>query len=226
MRFGFIVYPQVQLMDLVGPLEVLNMWRMLDPTVEIVYIAETITPLDAGSGFTLKIDHTFQDAPQLDVLCVPGGVGRLTQMTNPKLLHFIQTQSPGCKLITAVCTGAFLLYHAGILANQQITTYWRALPELALLEDIQICEERLVKSGKIWTSGGISSGIDLMLAVINELAGKTIAGKVQLLFEYFPNHKAYCKPEDVDTLPAYLNEKANLEQALPNYIREYLKESP
>ncbi len=222
MRFGFIVYPQVQLMDVVGPLEVLNMWRMLDPTVEIVYIAETLCPMDLGSGFTLKIDYTFQDAPQLDVLFVPGGVGRLTQMNNPQLQRFIQTQYAGCKLITAICTGAFLLYKAGILKNQKTTTYWRALPELSHLENIQICEERIVKSGKIWSSGGVTSGIDLMFAVVNELAGQAVAGKVQLLFEYFPNQTVYCTPEDIETLPPYSNE-ANQAQSLPKYIREYLK---
>ncbi|MCX7124700.1 MAG: DJ-1/PfpI family protein [Gammaproteobacteria bacterium] len=92
-------------------------------------------------------------------------------------------------MVLAVCTGASLLYQTGILKNHKVTTYWLASPELANNTDIVINEERLVKSGKVWKSGGISSGIDLIFELINGIAGKNIAGQMQLLFEYFPNKK-------------------------------------
>lgn len=220
MRFGFIVYPEVQLMDLVGPVEVLNIWQKIDPALEIIYVAENLDLIECGSGFTLSVDYTFSDAPQLDYMCVPGGHGRLKQMHNPKMLQFIKDQSIGCKLITAICTGAFLLYSAGILTNHEVTTYWLALPELSKKKDVAISEKRVVKSGKIWTSGGISSGIDLMFELICEISGERVAGQVQLLFEYFPNHRIYSTEDDINNLPKYPTENSDDVRRLPKYIDE------
>src|SRR5207253_249262 len=105
------------------------------------------------------------------------------------LLKFIQQQAKECKHILSVCTGAFILVNAGILQNENITTYWRALPELLDMKNVHVKEERIVKSGKIFAAGGVSSGIDLAFEVIADVAGKDTAGKVQLLFEYFPEGK-------------------------------------
>ncbi len=72
---------------------------------------------------------------------------------------------------------------------------------------MNVAEERVVKSGKIWTSGGVSSGIDLAFELIAEIAGKEEAGRVQLLFEYFPKRTIYCNVETAKSLPAYYDTK-------------------
>ena len=95
----------------------------------------------------------------------------------------------------------FLLHKAGLLRDTRVTTYWRALSELRSLKDVDVEEKRVVKSGKIWTSGGVSSGIDLALELIAEIAGKEEAGRVQLLFEYFPKRTIYCNLETSKSLP-------------------------
>lgn len=223
MKFGFLVYPKMQLMDFVGPIEVLNFWRKLKPSLEIYCIAENLQLIDCGNGMTLQPDYTFLNAPQLDYLCVPGGPGRIDMMHNTLLLSFIHQQYVNCKLIAAICTGSFLLYKAGILRNHKVTTYWLALPELQNDPSIEISEERVVKSGKVWTSGGVSSGVDLIFELINEIDGKKIAGQVQLLFEYFPNNKIYCVNDDINKLPPYPNENSNVIRRLPSYIIEALK---
>ena len=223
MKFGFIVYPQMQLMDLVGPVEVLNIWRKLNPELEIVYIAENLLPIDCRSGFSLQATYTFSEAPQLDYMCVPGGMGRLKEMHNPQTLQFIQKQFAGCKLVASVCTGAFLLYSSGVLTNHEVTTYWMAMPELTDKNDITISEKRVVKSGKVWTSGGVSSGIDLMFEVICEIAGESMAGQVQLLFEYFPSNRIYCTHADVNKLPKYPTEKSGSVRHLPEYMDKVIQ---
>lgn len=223
MKFGFLIYPKIQLMDLIGPMEVLNFWRKLNPSLEIVCIAENLQPIACGNGMTLQADYTFSDAPALDYLCVPGGPGRIDAMHNAKLLGFIKQCYSQCKLIISICTGVFLLHQAGILTNHKVTTYWLALPELKNDSAIAISEERVVKSGKVWTSGGVSSGIDLIFELINEIDGKTIAGQVQLLFEYFPSNKIYCTHDDINKLPAYINESSKTIRQLPEYITRSLK---
>ncbi len=102
----------------------------------------------------------------------------------------------------------FLLQKAGLIRNKSVTTYWRALSELRSLQDVDVEEERVVKSGKIWTSGGVSSGIDLAFELIAEIAGKEEAGRVQLLFEYFPKGTIYCDLETSKSLPPYYDTKA------------------
>lgn len=100
------------------------------------------------------------------------------------------------------------------------STYWRALPELKSFPDVHVVEERIVKDGNIWFSGGISSGIDLALELIAEVGGKEAAGQVQLLFEYFPRNKVFATKDTVEQLPPYYMKG---KPYLPKYIQEYLK---
>lgn len=221
MKFAFLVYPKMQLMDLIGPLEILNIFQQLEPMLEISYVAVNLDKIDCGSGFVLSPDYCVDDAPQFDYLCVPGGKGRLSESNNANLINFIQKQYNSCKLMMSVCTGMFFLYKAGILKNHSVTTYWRALPEIIGDDSVTVVEERIVKSGNIWTSGGVSSGIDLMLEFINEIAGKSLAGQVQLMFEYFPTHTLYSSASDVHCLPLYPTETSDSNRKLPSYIQRF-----
>jgi transcriptional regulator GlxA family with amidase domain len=116
----------------------------------------------------------------------------------------------------------FLLHKAGLLRDISVTTYWRALPELRSLGGVEVEEKRVVKSGRIWTSGGVSSGIDLAFELIAEIAGEAEAGKVQLLFEYFPKRTIYCDLETSKSLPPYYQTK---EPALSEYMRDAIEQA-
>lgn len=204
-------------MDVIGPWEVFATWKsVLNAPLEMLLVAEQGGSIVCSNDITLKAHTDFAHCPALDYLIVPGGRGRLTQADNPVLKQFIQQQAGSCKKILSVCTGAFILYHAGILKDEKITTYWRALPELKSLDNVHVQEQRVVKSGKIWASGGISSGIDLALELIAELAGDDTAGKVQLLFEYFPEGKCYTTLETINALPPYYTQYGA--EQLPEYI--------
>ncbi|HAT8179684.1 TPA: DJ-1/PfpI family protein [Legionella pneumophila] len=228
-KLGVLIYDKVQPMDVIGPWEVFATWKtILDAPIDMFLVAETSNEVCCANQIILKPHCTFNNSPQFDYLLVPGGVGRLEQVNNPNLISFLKKQAQNSEYLLSVCTGAFLLHAAGLLTNHQVTTYWRAIPELKSFDDVQLVGKRIVKSDKIWTAGGISSGIDMAFEFISTIAGNDIAGKVQLLFEYFPDNKLYCQPAMVSELPSYYatkKEKAGLEMNLPDYIKEYFKNS-
>ncbi len=219
-NLGMLLYPNVQPIDVIGPWEVFSTWKtVLNAPVDLHLISENGSFVQCDNGIVLKADLDFDHCPQLDYLIIPGGRGRATQINNEKILAFIRKQAAHCQYIISVCTGAFLLYQAGVLKDESITTYWRALPELLALKDIHVKEERVVQSGKIWASGGLSSGIDLALAIIAQVAGKETAGQVQLLFEYFPTDTLYASLDTAATLPSYYGNQ--VPPHVPTYIQEY-----
>lgn len=186
---GIVVYENAQAMDIIGPWELFSCWRnTLKASIEMYLISQEGTHVECMNNISLKTHYNFTNSPKIDYLLIPGGIGRLKEVENDKIISFIQKAAQNAEYILSICTGMFLLHKAGLLRNRSITTYWRALPEASLLSDVKIVEERVVKNDNIWLSAGISSGIDLALEFINEIAGKEIAGKVQLLYEYFPTN--------------------------------------
>lgn len=220
-QLGLLLYDEAQPMDVIGPWEVFSFWKNISPTpFDMHLISETGQLVQCDNGVTLKAHCDFKNAPSLNYLIIPGGSGRRKQVHNPALLAFIQKQAKHCDYLLSVCTGMFLLYQAGLLKSQSVTTYWRALPEVKKFPDVHIEEKRIVKNEKIWLSGGVTSGIDLALAFIAETAGKEAAGKVQLLLEYFPKNNYYATAEMAASLPPY-NDK-NEPLILPAYIKDHL----
>ena len=97
---------------------------------------------------------------------MPGGEGTRKEVDNQVLIDFIADQAKHCKAVLSVCTGSFLLHRAGLLSGKKATTHWNSLDRLRALGDVEVVEERIVNDGNIWSSAGVSSGIDLMLAFI------------------------------------------------------------
>lgn len=220
---GILIFKDVQPLDVIGPWEVFSFWKSIsNQPINLYLIAEKKGDVQCHNDIILKSHCDFKHAPQLDYFLIPGGQGRLVQSQNKVLLSFIRQQAKKCKLVLSVCTGMFLLYHAGLLKNKSVSTYWRAIPEMNELEQVILIEKRVVKSGQIWSSGGVSSGIDLALEMINEIAGKKIAGQVQLLLEYFPKTKVYCNKNTAKTLPLYSGHSEENSLSLPKYIRNYM----
>ena len=216
-NIGVLLYPNVQAMDVIGPWEVLSFWKMISKIpIHLFLIAQNDSLVACDNQITLTPHCDFAHSPKLDCLIVPGGRGRLEQVNNDELISFIKRQTIQCQYILSVCTGMFLLQKAGLLDGKSATTYWRALPELRLFKQVNVVEERIVKNGKLWTAGGISSGIDLALELIADVAGKEVAGQVQLLFEYFPKTTMYCEKNTVNTLPPYNGHEVD---SLPEYIQ-------
>ncbi len=113
-------------------------------------------------------------------------------------------QASGAKVVLSVCTGAFVLHRAGLLAGRRATTHWGSLDRLRALGDVTVVEERYVRDGNVWSAAGVSAGIDMSLAFIAHEAGETTAGKVQLAAEYYPSSGRYGEAHLHPKAPAYL----------------------
>jgi transcriptional regulator GlxA family with amidase domain len=151
---------------------------------------------------------SFNDTLPLDYLLIPGGFGTRQQVDNQQLISFVSDQAKNCKAILSVCTGSFILHACGLLKGKKATTHWLSLERLRELEGVEVVEERIVKDGNIWTSSGVSAGIDLALAFIKHEAGDSTAGSVQSFAEYYPSRKNYGTFHKDPKAPGYLTGKS------------------
>lgn len=204
-NFGFLLYDGVEELDVAGPWEMIGLWRdFADGPQHIFTVSEKGEPVRAVRGMRIMADYRFADCPPCDFLLVPGGNGRRQQVNNPQLLKFIKDQAQHCQHVLSVCTGMFLLHAAGLLSGKKVTTYWRWYDELLALGDVELVSERWVRDGNTWTGAGVSSGIDLALALIAEVSGEKTAGQVQLYAEYYPSKIYYGDAHLDPRAPQYL----------------------
>ncbi len=139
----------------------------------------------SSTGLRLEPTATLDACPRLDVVCVPGGVGINPLLLDDKVLDFLRAQAAGAEFVTSVCTGALVLGAAGLLRNKRATTHWTVLELLEPFGAIPT-QERVVRDGGVMTGGGVTAGIDFALALIGEIAGRSVAETIQLKLEYAP----------------------------------------
>jgi len=190
---------------LVGPWEMIGFWSKLAHGPEHrLMIAEKAVPVVGNKGMSINPQVTFSECPPLDYLLVPGGQGTRQEVNNEILIRFVADQAKNCQAILSVCTGSFILHRAGLLSGMKATTHWASLDRLRALGDVVVVEERIVQDGRIWTSAGVSAGIDLALAFIARVAGEEAAGQVQFGSEYYPLHRSYGGFHTHEKAPQYL----------------------
>ena len=181
MQIGFLVFPKVQQLDITGPYEVFASW----PGARVRLVWRTLDPVKTVTGLSLAPDTDLTDCPQLDVLCVPGGAGINTLLTDQEAIAFLRRQAERVRFVTSVCTGALLLGVAGLLKGKRATTHWASHHLLERLGAVPV-QERVVRDGKLMTGGGVAAGVDFALALLAELAGSETAEAIQLNLEYAP----------------------------------------
>jgi cyclohexyl-isocyanide hydratase len=181
LQIGMVLFPKLTQLDLTAPYEVFA--RMPDTVVHLV--AASTAPVPSDYGLTLMPTTTFDEAPQLDLVCVPGGVGVNTMMEDERLLGFLSGRAQRARWVTSVCTGALLLGAAGLLRGYRATTHWLSLDLLPLFGAAPVRERVVVDRNRI-TGGGVTAGLDFGLAVAAELYGQTVAEEIQLMIEYDP----------------------------------------
>ena len=181
LNVGMVLFPNLTQLDLTGPYEVFA--RL--PGTNVYLIAAAVTPVRSERGLTIAPDTTFESAPELDILCVPGGPGIDAMMEDEGLLRFLRARASGARYVTSVCTGALLLGAAGLLQGYRATTHWLSLDLLALF-GAEPVDERVVMYRNRITGGGITAGIDFGLTVAAEVFGQQVAQEVQLTLEYSP----------------------------------------
>ncbi|HEX5326511.1 MAG TPA: DJ-1/PfpI family protein [Acetobacteraceae bacterium] len=180
-RFGLLVFPRVQQLDLTGPYEVFA--HVPDAAVHLVW--KDLDPVVSVTGLRLSPETTIAGCPQLDVLCVPGGAGVNALMEDAEILEFLRRQAAGVRFLTSVCTGALVLGAAGLLTGRCATTHWASHDLLGRLGAVPE-RGRVVRDGAVMTGGGVTAGIDFALTLVGELLGREVAQEIQLQLEYAP----------------------------------------
>jgi transcriptional regulator GlxA family with amidase domain len=182
-RLGVVLFPEFELLDVFGPLE---MFGMMKGTVDIAVVAERKGPVASAQGPEVLAHHDFDDAPQLDLILVPGGFGTRAEAENPRILGFLARRAADAEVVMSVCTGTSLLAGAGLLDGKRATTnkmffQWVAdqRPQVKWVK-----EARWVEDGKLVTSSGVSAGIDMALAVIARLYGSSMSENLAVAAEY------------------------------------------
>ena len=178
---GLVLFPKLTQLDLTAPYEVFA--RMPDTVVHIA--AASMAPVVSDNGLALGPTTTFADAPELDVLCAPGGVGVNPMMEDDALLGFLAARAARAQWVTSVCTGALLLGAAGLLRGYRATTHWLSLDLLPIFGAEPVRERVVVDRNRV-TGGGVTAGLDFGLAVAAALRGRSAAEEIQLMIEYDP----------------------------------------
>ena len=185
---AIVLFPVVEELDFVGPWEVFAYLRALQPdTCEVFTVSEHGGEVRCAKGLRVIADYSFDTAPHADIFLVPGGMGTRTEVDNPRLIDYLRRAGGQAEIATSVCTGAFLLERADLLAGRRATTHWRSLDRLRALGTVEVIEQRWVDEGAVVTSSGVSAGIDMALYLIGRLWGPETARRVQHGIEYFPD---------------------------------------
>jgi cyclohexyl-isocyanide hydratase len=181
LQIGLVIFPKVTQLDLTGPVQVFSSV----PGAKVHLIWKRIEPVASDSVLTLTPTTTFADCPQLDVICVPGGIGTDDMVNDEEMLQFLRGQAAGAKYITSVCTGALVLGAAGLLKGYRAATHWSAMEFLALYGATPAKTRVCVDRNRV-TGGGVTAGIDFALTLVSILIDQPTAQAIQLGLEYNP----------------------------------------
>src|SRR3954454_12935687 len=190
MTVGIVLFDDVEVLDFAGPFEVFAVaGNVTEGGFHVVTVAERAdanAPIVARNGLKIVPDYALADAPHLDILVVPGGMGTRREVSNPRLISWIRQRAADATLTTSVCTGSFLLAETGILQGRTVTTHWASVQRMRdSYQWINVRgDARFVDEGDIVTSAGISAGIDMSLYVVGRLKGADIAARTARQMEY------------------------------------------
>jgi transcriptional regulator GlxA family with amidase domain len=185
---GIFIFPDVEVLDFCGPFEVFSVagHQVADGTFRAITIAKSPEMLRARNGLQVIPDYTWENAPPLDLLLIPGGQGTRPLIHDVPTIAWIQQQAPKAELVLSVCTGALLLAKAGLLDGLSATTHHGAidlLKELATKTNVRT-DTRVVDNGRVITSAGVAAGIDMSFHVVAKLLGNELAVKTAKYIEY------------------------------------------
>ena len=184
---GILVFPEVEVLDFCGPFEVFaTASEGRERLFAVTIVGETTDVIACRGGLLVKPNVSVADSPQFDLIVVPGGFGTRTEIDNPVIIDWIRSQHAATEITTSVCTGALLLAKAGLLDDLPVTTHWAAFDELlGHFPHLQTdATRRVIDTGDIVTSAGVSAGIDMALAMVERLHGRPIAEDTARGMEY------------------------------------------
>jgi cyclohexyl-isocyanide hydratase len=181
LQIGSLIFEGIDQIDVTGPFEVFS--RLPNSTYRL--FATTMLPVRDMHGLRLMADALLSDAPQLDLLHIPGGPGQEALMENEEVLGWIRQQAAGARCVFSVCTGALICGAAGLIQGRRATTHWSAFNLLPFFGAIPV-NERVVIDGNWVFAAGVTAGIDGALRVAADLRGEKVAQVIQLGMAYAP----------------------------------------
>ena len=191
---GFVIFPGITQLDFTGPFEVLSRLGT-PPSISVPsqfpqskthVVAKTMLPVASDRSLNIMPTCTFENCPSLNLICVPGGAGVVEALADVETVDFIRRQGARAEYVTSVCMGAFLIGAAGFLKGRRAATHW-AYVDLLPLVGATHEKGRIVRDGNVFTSGGVSAGIDFAFRIVAEIAGPEVAQAIQLGIEYDPS---------------------------------------
>jgi transcriptional regulator GlxA family with amidase domain len=195
LNVGVLLFDDVEVLDFAGPFEVFSRTRLTpglesrrsydSAPFEVFTIGRAPGMITATGGLRVEPSFGFANAPAIDLLVVPGGFGTRPLLHDDDMLGWIRRTAASARLVTSVCTGALLLARCGLLAHRRATTHWGALELLASVDpSIKVVGNTRVVNDGVVTSAGVSAGIDMALAVVEQLHGPEVARETARYMEY------------------------------------------
>jgi cyclohexyl-isocyanide hydratase len=182
LQIGFLIYPGIIQLDVMGAYQVLA----FPPNTQVHLLWKTLSPVVSNEGLVLAPTTTLAECPSLDVICIPGGgIGQVEVMGDIEILNFLKQQSTTAQYVTSVCTGSLILAAAGLLQGYKATCHWAFRDQLAML-GVEVVPQRVVIDRNRVTGAGVTSGIDFGLTLLKLLHGEQVAKMTQLMMEYTP----------------------------------------
>ena len=179
-KIAFICFPDFQSLDLIGPMEVFSgLNQEGKKKYELSILSEFGGNITSSSGLSIQT-IVLKNLKGYDSLIIVGGKGAKNASQNPILVSYIQQESKNVRRLVSICTGSFILAATGLLDGKKATTHWRLLKQLqSIYPKIKVDDNAIyVNDGDIYTSAGVSAGIDLTLTLIADDYGKALSRDV------------------------------------------------
>lgn len=179
-------FGQAQILDITGPMQVLSAVNDLGlPGYDLTLAAPDAGEVATTSGLRLAVDRAYGEIGEneletLDTLLVSGGDGIVEAMADPRQIDFLRRAFPRARRVASICSGVALLARAGLIPGKRVATHWNACDRIGrAFPDLTIDRDALfVRDGKVWSSAGVTAGMDLALALIEEDWGHDVAVQV------------------------------------------------
>jgi transcriptional regulator GlxA family with amidase domain len=194
---GILLFDGAEEMDFVGP------WQVFAAAIEgmagerVVTVAESTGPITCELGMRVLPDVSYDAAPALDVVLVPGGSGARTEIANPATVRWLHRAAARCSWVTSVCTGSFLLVGAGLTRGRKVTTHHDFLDPLRAMGDAEVIEGvRFVRDGNLVTAAGVMSGIEMSLWLVGQLYGAEAVARTKsyIAYDHPPRNRSSAAP--------------------------------
>lgn len=178
-EIGFLVFDRFQILDAAGPISAFEIGSRHASGAYRLHVLATRAGATASSAGASIEAKALASAPALDTLVIAGGEGTREAIRDAAILDFVRMSAKACRRVASVCSGAFILAEAGLLDGRRATTHWSRSRSFArLYPKVRLEPDRIfIRDGAIWTSAGITAGIDLALALIAEDLGEEVARK-------------------------------------------------